>query len=786
MLRTYIKVALRHLRRDRYIAILNIFGLAIGMSTSVLLLLFVRFEYSFDRFHDNPDQVYRITQIAETGDNQTLRVPSTLAWVSPEINREYYPDIISCRLYRTEMTDRYGFRDINHVQFYYADSTFFRIFNFPLICGDPGKALIRPDQVVITRHMAEKYFGSALVLGQQFEIHNKYYKVSGVLKNLPANSHLQFDVLLPFTANPRKEILHQMPMDFPTYLRIIRPTSPEKAKEEMETMISTIVNDHYGAHGIEVITALQPLKEIHLRSEGFDTAMHRTGDRDTVRIMGFLAVFILLITISNFVNLITSKSENRLREVGMRLIVGADKNRIWQQLIGESLVISVLASFFALAFTELASDPFSEILGINLHISVIDLLKLFILFLFMALLASVVTGIVHYIYLTRLTPVQVLSVIRIRYHENWLKRIVVVVQFSLMIFLLAIFSVLFFQVRFMKNADPGFGLEKVVVFHEPFRRMTADFEPVRTNLLQNVNIVNACVSEGIPGVPTSVQNIYLDGEPRTASRIINEHRVKDGYIETYGIPLLEGRDLGPGKDSFGFLLNETAVKMLGADSIIGKTIIVDTYKYPVVGIIGDFQFEALHEQMEPLVISNYFDRYQYISIQVNPDSVTQATEYADSILKVHFPGDTFAHYRLSERFEMMYEDEKNSAQLVSMGALLAIIISMLGLFGLSRQTVIRRSKEIGIRKANGGGSRDVMVMFVMELIRWVVLSVAIALPAAVWLSYNWLDRFADTFGYPWIYLILSCVAGILIAFITILYHTYQVGRSNPVTSLRYE
>jgi putative ABC transport system permease protein len=234
------------------------------------------------------------------------------------------------------------------------------------------------------------------------------------------------------------------------------------------------------------------------------------------------------------------------------------------------------------------------------------------------------------------------------------------------------------------------------------------------------------------------------------------------------------------------MLNERAVEMLGTDSILGKNIIVDTYNHPVVGIIRDFQFEALHNPVEPLVISNYFDRYQYISIRVNPDSITQATSYADSVLKVHYPDHTFANFRLSDRFEMMYEDEENSAQLVSMGAILAIIISMLGLFGLSRQSVIRRSKEIGIRKANGGGSRDIMIMFIKDLIRWVVLSVAIALPAAVWLSYNWLDRFSNTFGYAWIYLVLSCFAGVMIAFITILYHTYKVGRSNPVMSLRYE
>jgi putative ABC transport system permease protein len=786
MLRTYFKVALRHLMRDRYIAVLNIFGLAIGMSTAILLLIFVRFEYSFDSFHQHPEQVFRITENAETTDGQILKLPSTLSWVSPQINQKFYPGAVSCRLYSTEMTDRYGFRDINHVRFYFVDSTFFNIFTFPFICGDPETALAESKSVVLTRHMAEKYFGTVQALDKPFEIHNKYYKVAGVLETLPANSHIQFDILLPFSSFPRKNMLPQMPMDFPTYLRINEPMQIESMKDTLVRMIDQIVNLHYHGHGIDIETALQSIKDVHLKSTGFDTALHRTGDKDTVLIMAFLAIFIVMITISNFVNLITAKSENRLREVGMRLIVGADKNRIWQQLIGESMVISILACFFALAFAELASGPFSHILGIDLNLSIIDLLKLFVFFLLVAVMASIITGIVHYIYLTRLTPVQVLSVIRVRHHVNWLKKIVVVVQFSMMIFLLALFSVLFLQVRFMKTSKPGFDLEKVVIFYEPFRRMTTDFSPVRKDLIHNIYIYDACASEGIPGVPTSVQNIILEGEEKSQSRLINEHRVNNDYINTYGIELLEGEDLDLEKDSFGFLLNETAANMLGYDSILGRNVIVDTYNFPVVGIINDFQYESLHDLVEPLVVSNYFSRYKYISVKMDPDSIYPATQYADSILKMHYPNHTFAHFRLADRFEMMYEDERNSAQLVSLGALLAIIISMLGLFGLSRQTVIKRSKEIGIRKANGGGSRDIMIMFIKDLIRWVVLSVVIALPAAIWLSYNWLDRFSNTFSFVWAYLVLSCVAGILLAIITILYHTYKVGRSNPVKSLRYE
>lgn len=786
MLRNYIKVAFRNLIRNKFIASLNILGLAVGMSTSIILLLFIHLEVSYDRFHKDHDEIFRIVQNAETSEGQTLTIPSTLGYIAPAINQEFYPEIKACRIYNTEINNRFGFREIQHVRYYYVDSTFFDIFSFPFIYGHPETALTKTNTVVLTEHMVKAYFKQGNPLGELFEIHGKNYIVTGVLKNIPINSHLQFDLLLPFDAYSRKDKLKDMPMDYPTYLRISKNSFFREIKEKIVIMIGGIVNEHYASSGIYVNTNLQSLKDIHLRSNQFDTALHRTGDHSTVVILSFLAVFILLITISNFINLITTKTENRLREIGLRLVTGATKQDILKQLIAESLLIAVLACFFALAFTELFSGPFSNIVGVKIMISILDLLGFLFIFLFLAGITGILTGAVHYFYLSRFSPIQVLSVVRFRHEISWLKIVLVIIQFTMMIFLLAIFSVLYFQVRYMSKKDPGFKIDELVVFYEPFKRTAKDFEPVRHDLLKSNHIFDATASEGIPGVATSVQNIWVEGDTIINSILISEHRVKDYYISTFGIDIVEGADLSVIKDTAGFLLNETAVKKLGLKNPIGTVVNVDQSKFPVLGVVKDFQFKSLHNPVEPLVISKYFSLYRYITLRVDMDSIRPAINHADSVLKVHYPEGNFTHFLLADRYKSMYDDELKTSRLLSWGALLAILISMLGLFGLSGQTVVKRTKEIGIRKANGGNSWDIMVMLLKNLLRWIFVSLLIALPFAAIITGKWMERFPNKIENHWILLAVSGILSLLVAFLTVSYHTYTQGKKNPVDSLRYE
>jgi putative ABC transport system permease protein len=786
MLSNYLKVAGRNFIRNRFITSLNVIGLAIGMSSAVILLMYIFLELSFDRFHKGKNEIYRVVQHAEVSGSNNITIPSTLGYVAPYINKEFYPDIIATRVYNSETGNRFAFRDIQHIRFYYTDSTFFKIFTFPFIYGKPENALISANSVVLTEHIAEKYFGKTDPTGKPFEIHNKNYIVTAVLSDIPVNSHLQFDLLLPFDAFPRKHLIKEMPLDFPTYVRINKKTLQKDGEQKVIRFIGDIVNTYYASSGIYVTTMLQQLKDIHLGSAKFDTDIHESGDKDTIVILSFLAVFILLITISNVINLITSKSENRLREIGMRMIAGAHKQDILKQLIAESLLIALASCFVALGFTELFLKPFSHIVGINLEVNYIGFIVFFCVFLVIAVITSGITGLINSSYLSRLSPFQVLSAIRVHHKISWIKIGLVVVQFAMMIFLLSLFTVLFIQVHFMKKKDPGFQRDGLLVYYEPFKRMANDFEPVREDLMNSVNIFNATASEGIPGVATSVQNIWIEGEPVSNAILIHEHRVKDHYVSTYGMEIIAGKDISGGKDTSGFILNETAVRMLGLKSPVGTIVNVDRYKFPVIGVVRDFQFQSLHDHIEPLVISKYFSLYRYITLRINPDSLVSALNYADSILKVHYPDDNFSHFLLSNRYASMYGDEQKTSRLLSWGSLLAIVISMLGLFGLSSQAVIKRTKEIGIRKANGGNRLDVMLMFLGDLFRWIFISLIIALPLAEYVAGKWMKKFAYSIHGYWILIIISGLVSLLIALFTVSYHTYRIGKKNPVDSLRYE
>jgi putative ABC transport system permease protein len=786
MLRNYLKVAYRNFVRNRFITSLNVIGLAIGMSSATILFMYIFLELSFDRFHKGKNEIFRVVQHAGVSGSNSLTIPSTLGYVAPYINQEFYPHVIAARMYNTETGNRFAFSDIQHVRFYYTDSTIFKIFTFPFIYGQPEYQLKTANSVVLTKHIAEKYFGEGDPVGKSFEIHGRNFTVTAVLRDIPVNSHLQFDLMLPFDAYPRKHLIKDMPLDFPTYVRINKNTLKKDGENKILRVIGDIVNTHYASSGIFVTTTLQPLKDIHLGSGKFDTDIHQSGDKDTIIILSFLAIFILLITISNVINLITSRSENRLREIGMRMIAGAYQQDILKQLVTESFLIALAACFVALGFTELFMKPFSMIVGINLEINYIGLIGLFGIFVVIAIITSGITGLINSSYLSRLSPFQVLSVIRIHHEISWIKIGLVIIQFAMMIFLLSLFTVLYIQVHFMKKKDPGFQRDGLLVYYEPFKRMAKDFEPVRKDFLNSANIFDATASEGIPGVATSVQNIWIEGETESNSKLIHEHRVKDHYVSTYGMEIIAGKDISGGKDTSGFLLNETAVKMLGLESPAGTVVNVDRFKFPVVGVVRDFQFHSLHDSIEPLVISKYFPLYRYITLRINRDSLVNALNYADSVLKIYYPDNNFSHFLLSDRYASMYGDEQKTSRLLSWGSLLAIVISILGLFGLSSQTVIKRTKEIGIRKANGGGRLDVMLMFLKDLFRWIFFSLVIALPLAGYVSGNWMKKFAYSIQGHWILIIVAGIFSLLIALLTVSYHTYSIGKKNPVDSLRYE
>jgi putative ABC transport system permease protein len=787
MLRKQIKVAFRSLLHFKFFSILNITGLAVGMSTSVLLVLFVRFELSFDRFHPDIDQMFRITTRAESHDGQLLYVPTCLGYIPEELNKAGFSEVTACRLFNNEISTPYIDRRQGPPRFFYTDSTFFEVFGFKLLSSDPEAILNKPNTVVLTHSAARKYFKDEDPLYQQLELHDMLHTVVGVMEDVPLNSHLQFDLLISFETFEQKVDTRKRSLDFAVYLKV-SPDATEAYLAGLISAIQEIQEQHYAKTGIFLESGLQKFSDIHLRSSDLTITLSRPGDMNDLIILSSLAIFILLITLSNFISLLTASNDIRIRDIGMRIVFGAQKRQLLSHLTYESILIGLLAAFIAIVLFEINLGPFSRIMDTPIHLPFFKLAILFFLFIIMAVLSGFLTGWIHFLSVTRFSPVQMITGLFVPLNRGKLKTILVILQFGIIIFLFSVLSVLIFQTRFMKNGDYGFEQDNLFIFYEPGRNIRQDFIPLSDDISSLSGVISVTASMGIPGDMPVVQDVWIDGDVEDNAIIITEARVRQNYPETYRFQLLNG-ELFSGKsvnDTGNFILNETACEALGLSDPVGSVINVSDHRDTVIGVVRDFHFRSLHDRIEPLVISRYIHLYRHITVRIESDNPWRVIYDIDSLMKTHLPGHELITYPLGKLHEQMYLEEDKQTMLYSGGALLAIVIGVFGLFALTTYTTVRRTKEIGIRKAMGGSATNIFFLLGGSIMKWILIAGFITAPLA-WFAVNeWLQHFYYHIQNAWLLIILSILLAIGIAVLTISYHILKITRKNPVDSLRYE
>jgi len=787
MLRKQLKIAYRSLLHFKFFSILNIIGLAVGMSTSVLLVMFVRFELSFDRFHPDLDQMFRVTTKVDSRDGQVLYVPTCLGYVPEELNKSGFSEVTACRLFDNQLSSRYQDRIQGPVRFFFADSSFFEVFGFKLLSGDPDSILSLPYTVVLTRTTAREYFKNKNPLHQQMEIQNALYTVVGVMEDVPLNSHLQFDLLISFQTYEQEVDTRKRSLDYAIYLKVSQDAT-ETYLAGLIDAIQQIHEKHYGSSGIFVESRLQEFRDIHLRSADFSMTLGRPGDMNDLIILSSLAVFILLITLSNFISLLTASNEIRIRDIGMRIVFGAQKRQLLSNLTYESILLGVFAAFIAIVLFEINLGPFSRIMDTPISLSFYQLALLFLLFIAMALLSGFFTGWIHFLSVTRFSPIQVITGLFVQMRRSRLKTILVIIQFGIIIFLFSVLSVLIFQTRFMKHGDYGFDRENLSIFYEPTHNIRKGFIPLSDHISALPGVKSVTASVGIPGEMPVMQNVWTEGDVEENAILITEARVRQNYPETYRFQLVEG-EFFSGKslnDTGNFILNETACEALGLSDPIGSVINVSNHRDTVIGVVKDFHFRSLRDRIEPLVISRYHQLYRHITIRTESDNPGIVIHDIDSLLNIHTPGHELITYPLGKLHEQMYVDEDKQAMLYSGGALLAIVIGIFGLFALTTYTTVRRTKEIGIRKAMGGSPTTIFFLLGGSIIKWILAAALIATPLAWFAANNWLQGFYYHIQNAWLLIILSILLAISIAMLTISYHILKITRVNPVDSLRYE
>jgi putative ABC transport system permease protein len=795
MLKNYFKISMRNIRRHKGYSFINIAGLAIGMACTILILLWIQDELSFDRFHENGDSIYRIIVEDEQGMQSAGTCPIPLA---PSL-KQTYPEILDsirfCNGFQNflvEYDEKVYSEEIGIV-----DSSFLTMFTFPLLKGNPQTALEDPYSLIMTEKMARKYFGSEDPIGKVIRILSSRkqkisFTVTGILEDIPRNSHLQFQIFLPFQALDEmvwwvRDFEKWSDWSYFTYIL----TKPGISIPELNKKITDLVRQNDEGDDLFSKFFLQPLTMVHLHSHfKYDLSGH--GDIRTIYIFAIVAAFILLIACANFINLSTARFSNRSREVGLRKTIGAHRTQLVKQFLGESLFFVLIALIVALVLIKLSLQLFSQLTGKPLALNLADpsfLLSLAAVIFFTGLLA----GSYPALFLSAFQPADVLKGTSRAFSKGvFFRKFLVVLQFSLSIIIIICTTIVYNQLTFMRNKKLGFDKDNMI--HLPLSgTIHANYDVIRNELLSNPQISAVAASDQLlTQILRASTGARLEGEEVCEHTSINFLTVDYHFLDTFDMKLSQGRPFSkefPTDADEAVIINQTLAKILGRENLMGKKI----YNYSegairrIVGIVEDFHFESLHSQVKPLMIVPYSGSdYKFMYVKIGPGAIASSIKFLKDTWKKYGSGNPFEYHFLDQTVDQLYASEKRMAKIFLNFAFLAIFISCLGLFGLASFTAEQRTKEIGIRRVLGATAGNIIYTLTADYSKWVLAANMLAWPVAYFAMFKWLQNFAfKTDIGLWVF-VLSAALSLAIALITVGYQSVKAALANPVDSLRYE
>ncbi len=805
MLKNYLTVALRHLRRGRTFTFINVFGLALGLASCLLILLYVQDELSYDRFHENADRIFRVTQA------ETVVTPPPLASALADT----YPGVIGyARILPTlgdvllKSTDTEGVEFYEN-RFYWADSTVFDIFTFPLRRGDAQQALMEPNTVVISEAMAQKYFGDADPIGKQLIIDigmTWEFQVSGIMENPPRNAHFRPDFLGSMSTFEQYEILDQDDWShayYHSYILLDDPTSAASLEATLPTFVAQRSSE------TDTDYKLQPITDIHLRSKLRDE-QEPSGSLTYVYSFSAIALLILLIACINFTNLATARSAHRAREIGMRKTLGANRMSLVVQFLGESVLLTLIALALALPLAYLLLPVFNDLADKTLTTQTLNLPFLLLFLIGMTVAVGFVAGSYPAFYLARFNPYDTLrGALRPGASGLSVRKALVVGQFAIGIVLIVGTLVIYNQLRYVQTKNLGFEKEQVVVVSaRMYGHATAPipFESMAQTFATHPEVRAVAVTGNVPGTNPRQASFLLEGMgdlDAMSTTTWNRFTVDYDFIETMGIDVLDGRSFSrdvPADINDAFIINEAALRkaraLLGADWMpVGKK--MDRYLRAqsewvlgrpgrIIGVVRDFHYQSLHHQIAPLVLQLNPRTLDHFMVRLQATDLPGVLAHLEDTWNQFLPDRPFEYYFLDVSFDRLYRAEQRTATLLGIFTVLSLIIACLGLFGLAAFTAEQRTKEIGVRKVLGASLFDIVVLLSRGFTVLVVVAFAIAIPLAYLVVNRWLDNFAYRIDLSWPIVLGAGLAALLVALLTVSYQAIRAGMADPVDSLRYE
>ncbi len=799
MLKNYLITALRNLRRQKGYSLLNISGLALGMACSILVIFYIHHELSYDRFHADADRIFRVTMEGMlNGEPVNVAItPTPLA--ASLLSR--YPEVVSAARIRKRSAMPVAFADREFIEpeIIYADPALFDVFTLPLIRGDAQTALARPYTVILTERLARKYFSGEDPLGKSLTFDNRAdFAVTGVIKDVPKNTHLKFDLVCSletlFAVNPALRDSWFSDISGYTYVRLDRPEERKPLEEKLPGLVEAKLGRALKVFKGRIQLHLQPLVDIHLHSK-LQWEFGANGDILYIYIFAAIAVVILIIACVNFMNLATARSARRAREIGMRKVVGACRRNLIWQFLAESTSASLLALVIALVIVKLALPLFESASGITLAIGVGELAWLIPVFLGLALFVGFAAGSYPALYLSALRPVRVLKGgSEAGSRSARFRRLLVVGQFVLSIVMIIGTQIIGDQIRYMKRKDLGFQKDQVLAIRVSDEKLLQTLDQVKARLKEIPGVLEISATSYVPGQGQDTMLVVPEGLGNpTRYRFIDADA---DYVRTMGMEIVKGRYLS--KDllsdvNHSILINETAARKLGWADPIGKTIKImrgpSQYEpKTVVGVVKDFHFSSLRDTIEPLLIndSNVLNDWGTLAVRFKTADIGRLVGELKKAWGIISPGKFFNYFFVDELFDAQFRSEERLNKLFSSFSLLAIVIACLGLFGLASFLAERMKKEIGIRKVLGASIGQVVGLLSREFLILVVLASLVACPIACFAMNVWLRGFAyRTSIHPWTF-VVSALAAMAIAFLTVGYQALRAASADPVDSLKYE
>ena len=756
MFQNYLSVAVRNLRRHPAYSLINVAGLAIGMATCILILMYIQDELSYDRYHPHADRVYRIVDDIESG-GQTVQTAGTPSGWGPALKRDF-PEIEL--LVRMRGTGSAWLVDLGNTIYYerkviWAESDLLNMFSIPLVAGDPGTALAEPYSMVISEDLAFKYFGAEVAIGKVVNLDNRWdFTVTGVMKNIQTNSHLRPDMFVSYTTMYAIQSWNLDDWEYHrnlyTYIRLRENVSPGDFEAKLPAFLERHAGDQYREAGISIRPSLQPLVDIHLYSN-MESEHEPNGDIRYVALFMAIAFLILIIAGINFINLATARSEMRAREVGVRKVLGANRIQLFRQFLGESVLMSGLAAIVAVILVHLALPAVNEIAGKQLTLPLSDWMVLAALALGTTVI-GMAAGSYPAAYLSGFLPAEVMKGSPESGKKGLgMRQALVVIQFSMSIFLLVSTAIIYDQLEYIQTKQLGFNKEHVMVVPITGSPQLPNTPVLKQRLSGLPGVVGIATTTGVPGMRVMpILEVRPEGMRPEDHLMIATLHVDENFLDVMNIDLFAGRNFSPdwGTDTTnGILLNETTVRYLGwgapADAI-GKQferLNEDRTTGRVIGVVRDFHLRTIHEEIEPALImtSSY---HIYVLIRIEPEGISETIGRIEEVWRDVDPRFPLDYTFLDEDYDALYRTDRQLGEIFAVFAFLAIFVACLGLLGLASFSIQQRTREIGIRKVVGSSVSGIVMLLSKDFMKYVLLANLIAWPLAYFVMSNWLQNYA--------------------------------------------